>query len=164
MGNFNNVITFEVSEILATRNNGPNKRKTALVRWRPENLLDDEWVEISNRKHKPIRKRMKLCNLPEEAKSKIKEKLFGVTPPSQQIVSRKNENVKTHEKLGDTSWIKNEESEDESKFLINNSSQKILCQDIKTRNRKQSRKYNSSHVPGEEYRSPLYSSSYLKPP
>ena len=36
--NFNNVITFEVSEILATRNNGPNKRKTALVRWRPENL------------------------------------------------------------------------------------------------------------------------------
>ena len=107
---------------------------------------------------------MKLCNLPEEAKSKIKEKLFGITPPSQQIVSRKNENVKTHEKLGDISWIKNEDSEDESKNLINNSTEKILSQDKKTRNRKQSRKYNSSHVPGREYRSPLYSSSYLKPP
>ena len=104
---------------------------------------------------------MKLCNLPEEAKSKIKEKLFGITPPSQQIVSRKNENVKTHEKLGDISWIKNEY---ESKFLIDNSSKNILCQDIKTRNRKQSRKCNSSHVPRREYRSPLYSSSYLKPP
>ena len=33
-----NVITFEASEILATRNNGPNRRMTALVRWRPENL------------------------------------------------------------------------------------------------------------------------------
>ena len=107
---------------------------------------------------------MKLCNLPEEAKSKIKEKLFGVTPPSQQIVSRKNENEKTHEKLSDISWIKNEDSEDESKNLINNSTEKILSQDKKTRNRKQSRKYNSSHVPGREYRSPLYSSSYLKPP
>ena len=107
---------------------------------------------------------MKLCNLPEEAKSKIKEKLFGVTPPSQQIVSRKNENLKTHEKLGDTSWIKNEESEDESKFLINTSSEKILCPDKKTQNRKQSRKYNSSLVPRREYRSPLYSSNYLKPP
>ena len=107
---------------------------------------------------------MKLCNLPEEAKSKIKEKLFGVTPPSQQFVSRKNENVKTHEKLGDISWIKNEESEDESKFLINNSAKKNLGQDIKTHNRKQSRKYNSSLVPGREYRSPLYSSSYHKPP
>ena len=104
---------------------------------------------------------MKLCNLPEEAKSKIKEKLFGVTPPSQQIVSRKNENVKTHEKLGDTSWIK---SEDESKILINTSSEKISCPDKKTHNRKQSRKYNSSQVSGTEYRSPLYSSSYLKPP
>ena len=36
--NSKNVITFEVSEILATRNNGPNKKKTVLVRWTPENL------------------------------------------------------------------------------------------------------------------------------
>ena len=107
---------------------------------------------------------MKLCNLPEEAKSKIKEKLFGVTPPSQQIVSRKNENEKTHEKIGDISWIKSETREDDSKFPINNSSQNILCKDERPRNRKQSRKYNSSLVPGREYRSPLYSSSYLKPP
>ena len=33
-----NVITFEASEILATRNNGPNRSITALVRWKPENL------------------------------------------------------------------------------------------------------------------------------
>ena len=31
-------ITFEASEILATRKNGPNKRRSVLVRWTPENL------------------------------------------------------------------------------------------------------------------------------
>ena len=36
--NSKDIITFEVSEIIATRDNGPNKRKTALVRWTPENL------------------------------------------------------------------------------------------------------------------------------
>ena len=34
----NNIITFEALDIIATRNNGPNERKTALVRWTPENL------------------------------------------------------------------------------------------------------------------------------
>ena len=33
-----NIITFKAKEILATRNNGPNGRWTALVRWTPENL------------------------------------------------------------------------------------------------------------------------------
>ena len=36
--NSKNVITFEAKEILATRNNGPNKKRSVLVRWTPENL------------------------------------------------------------------------------------------------------------------------------
>ena len=36
--NSKNVITFEASEILATRKNGPNKKRSVLVRWTPENL------------------------------------------------------------------------------------------------------------------------------
>ena len=126
--------------------------------------LDDEWVELSNRKHKPIRKRVKLCNLPEEAKSKINEKLFGVTPPSSQITSENNENLETCSKLGDTSWIKNEANDDESKFPITPSPEENSCQTIQARKTKQSRKYNSSQRQDTDYRSPLYSSNYLKPP
>ena len=107
---------------------------------------------------------MKLCNLPEEAKSKIKEKLFGVTPPSPQIVPENLVNLRNHTKLGDTSWIKSESNEEESKFPITNSSEKNSCQTIQDSKRKHSRKYNSSHNQGKEYRSPIHSSSYLKPP
>ena len=32
------IITFEASEILATRRTGPNRNKSVLVRWTPENL------------------------------------------------------------------------------------------------------------------------------
>ena len=126
--------------------------------------MDDEWVELSNRKHKPIRKRVKLCNLPEEAKSKINEKLFGVTPPSSQITSENNENFETCSKLGDTSWIKSEEYDNESKFPITPSPEENSCQTVQASKAKQSRKNKSSQRQDTDYRSPLYSLNYLKPP
>ena len=107
---------------------------------------------------------MKLCNLPEEAKSKIKEKLFGVTPPSPQSVPENYSNPRTDTNLGETSWIKSESNEQESNFKITNSSEKISCQTHQDTRRKHSRKHNSSQKQGIEYRSPAYSSNYIKPP
>ena len=106
---------------------------------------------------------MKLCNLPEEAKSKINEKLFGVTPPASQITSENN-NLQSNSKLGDTSWIKNEENDEESKFPITSNSEENSCQTMQVSKTKQSRKYKSSQKQDTDYRSPLFSSNYLKPP
>ena len=119
--------------------------------------LDDEWVEISDHRRKLIRKRIKLCNLPEEAKSKVTRKLFGV-PPSQMVFDN-NEKTKDKSHM-DTSWIKVERDEDstsrsnELDGSRNNSSNQITRS-----SRKQSRKYQSSTNNGG-----LYNSSIIKPP
>ena len=85
--------------------------------------LNDEWVEISGHKKKQIRKRMRLCNLPETAKSTIREKLFGVSPPSSpssKPILEKREKLVIETNQLDTSWIK-AKREDETKLNVANS-------------------------------------------
>eukprot|EP00095_Tigriopus_kingsejongensis_P003431 maker-scaffold110_size354795-snap-gene-1.5 protein:Tk03431 transcript:maker-scaffold110_size354795-snap-gene-1.5-mRNA-1 annotation:"hypothetical protein L798_08557" len=48
--------------------------RLALVRWSPENLLDDEWVPFSRIQ---ARKTVKICHLPERAKVRLGQELFG---------------------------------------------------------------------------------------
>ena len=126
--------------------------------------MENEWVEISDHRHKPIRKRMRLCNLPEAAKSTIREKLFGVHHPSQ-IFSENNEKTKNDTNDVDTSWIKTEnDRESNSVVQERNASNNNVSDKDKHCRRKHSRKYKPSLSQDAVSGTHIYSSSFLRPP
>ena len=125
--------------------------------------MENEWVEISDHRHKPIRKRMRLCNLPEAAKSTIREKLFGVRPHSQTFSEKK---AKDDTKNVDTSWIKIENNEEELTSTThgrNASNNNVFDKDQQCR-RKHSRKYKPTLSHDAVSGSQIYSSSFPRPP
>ena len=127
-------------------------------------------MEISGHKNKPIRKRMRLCNLPEAAKSTLREKLFGVSPPSpssKSILEKKEKLVIQTNQL-ETSWIKSEkEDETNSKMADSrnvpkaNSSSKNATPSRVKHNRKFKSCSSSSRTFPSSYG---YSTTYPKPP
>ena len=123
--------------------------------------LDDEWVEMPRSKRHPISKRMKLCNLPEEAKCKVARELFG--NPHSQIISEDNAKPKVHPRNIDTSWIKVERDE-ESRSKTNNKheSKQTRTEHCTNSKRKQNRKYHA--VMNGVLPSNMYNSSFYKPP
>ena len=132
--------------------------------------LNDEWVETSGHKNKPIRKRMRLCNLPEAAKSTLREKLFGVSPPSpssKSILEKKEKLVIETNNL-DTSWIKSEK-EDETKSKMADS-QNVPKDYLFSRNAtpsrvKHNRKFKPCSASSRAFPSSYgYSATYPKPP
>ena len=132
--------------------------------------LNDEWVETSGHKNKPIRKRMRLCNLPETAKSTIREKLFGVSPPSpssKPILEKKEKLVIETNQL-DTSWIKSEkEDETKSKMAnLQNDPKEYPSSRSATPSRvKHNRKFKPCSASSRAFPSSYgYSATYPKPP
>ena len=125
--------------------------------------LDDEWVEMPRSKRHLIRKRMKLCNLPVEAKCKVARELFGT--PHSQIISEDKEKPKVHPSSIDTSWIKVERDE-ESRSKINNQeeSKQTRSEQCTRSKRKQNRKYHAVMNNNGVLASNLYNSSFYKPP
>ena len=114
--------------------------------------------------------KMRLCNLPETAKSTIREKLFGVSPPSSSskpILEKKEKRVIDTNQL-DTSWIKSEK-EDETKSKMADS-QNVPKHYLSSRNATPSRvKHNRKFKPcsASSRTFPLsygYSATYPKPP
>ena len=107
---------------------------------------------------------MRLCNLPEAAKSAIREKLFGVHPPSK-IVSENNKKTKDDTKDLNTSWIKTENDEESNcKTPQNNASNNNVSDNNNHRRRKNNRKYKPSLNEDVDSGSLIYSSNFPRPP
>ena len=132
--------------------------------------LNDEWVETSGHKNKPIRKRMRLCNLPETAKSTIREKLFGVSPPSSSSkpILEKKEKLVIETKQLDTSWIKSEKEDDTKSKMAD--SQNVPKDYLTSKNAipsrvKHNRKFKQCSARSRTFPSSYgYSATYPKPP
>ena len=107
---------------------------------------------------------MRLCNLPEAAKSTIREKLFGVHP-SFQIFSENNEKTKDDTKDVDTSWIKTENDKESTSIIHErNASNNNVSDKDQHCKRKHSRKYKPSLSLDVVSRSHMYNSSFPRPP
>lgn len=72
--------------------NQDDDMRMALVRWTPENLLDDEWLPMSQVQ---AWKTVKICHLPEKAKVKLGQDLFGLgrAPSRTSIQAPESESV-----------------------------------------------------------------------
>jgi len=113
---------------------------------------------------------MRLCNLPEAAKSTIREKLFGVSPPSpsSKPISEKKEKLVIETNQLDTSWIK-AEKEDETKSKMADS-QNVPKDNSSSRNAtpsrvKHNRKFKPCSASSRTFPSSYgYSATYPKPP
>ena len=107
---------------------------------------------------------MRLCNLPEAAKSTIREKLFGVHHPSQNS-SKNNEKTKEDTNDVDTSRIKSENDKESTSIIQdrNASNNNVSGKDQHCR-RKQSRKYKPSLSQDAVSETRIYNSSFLRPP
>ena len=127
-------------------------------------------MEISGHKNKPIRKRMRLCNLPEAAKSTLREKLFGVSPPSpssKSILEKKEKLVIQINQL-DTSWIKAEKGDETKLKMASSENGPKDCLPSRNANPsrvKHSRKFKPCSTRTRAFPSSYgYSATFPKPP
>ena len=125
--------------------------------------LDDEWIELRSCQKNPIKKRVKLCNLSEEAKSIVARKLFGTKLPA--FTPDNNQKPKNTKNGVDISWIKVEQDEESKPSIpqetISKSSEPNSCEFSK---RKHSRKYKGPSNNDRLLTTNKYASNFIRPP